>query len=133
MNYGRVLYEIELEDVRYEVAKQFFSTYFYGIDVLERDGSVYLAVHEKSGIRPEYRDYIKNLLIESGYSPEIAEEFVSRNPIPLAVIIGVIVAGAVGYVIYRVQKSAEAEEVSAFKLLIAVLALAMLAFALSRL
>jgi len=132
MTEGRILYYVELSGVRREVAEDFFSTYFYGVDVIEEDGKLYLAVHEKSGVKPEYREEIKKMLLEQGYTEDYVNWLVSHNPIPIAVIIGVIAAGAVGYILYKATKSAEEEKVSAVRLLIAIIALAVIAYVLSR-
>jgi len=74
---------------------------FYGIDVVRQGDYVYLFPKQKSGVRQEYKEAVKQLLIQEGFDEMTAKVLAEHNPLPLTVLATVLAVVAVLAYFYR--------------------------------
>lgn len=74
---------------------------FYGVDVVRQGDYVYLFPKQKSGVRQEYKEVVKQLLIQEGFDEMTAEILAEHNPLPLTVLATVLAVVAVLAYVYR--------------------------------
>jgi len=74
---------------------------FYGVDVVKQGDYIYLFPKQKSGVRHEYREAVKQLLIQEGFDEMTAEVLAEHNPLPLTVLATVLAVVAVLTYFYR--------------------------------
>ena len=71
----------------------------YGVKTVEKDGYIYLFPTTKSGVLPEYREFVKQVLMGMGYSEERAQWLAEHNQIQL-ITIAALLAGVAYFVYY---------------------------------
>lgn len=79
---------------------------FYGVDVVRQGDYVYLIPRQKSGVLPEYREAVKQMLIQAGYSPKEAELLAEHNQLQL-VTLAVVLAGMAFFAYYYKEQLGE--------------------------
>ena len=79
---------------------------FYGIDVVRQGDYVYLFPKQRSGVLPEYREAVKQMLIQAGYSPEEAKQLAEHNSLQL-VTLAVVLAGMAFFAYYYKEQLGE--------------------------
>ena len=79
---------------------------FYGVDVVRQGDYVYLIPQQKSGVLPEYREAVKQMLIQAGYSPEEAKQLAEHNSLQL-VTLAVVLAGMAFFAYYYKEQLSE--------------------------
>jgi len=76
---------------------------FYGVSAVEQGNYVYLIPQQKSGVKPEYRQSVAELLMQNGYSEDEAKRLVEHNPLNLVVLAVVLASIAILVYYYREQ------------------------------
>lgn len=79
---------------------------FYGVDVVKQGDYVYLIPQQKSGVLPEYREAVKQMLIQAGYSPEEAKQLAEHNSLQL-ITLAVVLAGMAFFAYYYREQLSE--------------------------
>jgi len=79
---------------------------FYGVDVVRQGDYVYLIPQQKSGVLPEYREAVKQMLIQAGYSPEEAKQLAEHNSLQL-ITLAVVLAGMAFFAYYYREQLSE--------------------------
>ena len=74
---------------------------FYGVDVVRQGDYVYLFPKQKSGVRQEYKEAVKQLLMQEGFDEMTAEVLAEHNPLPLTVLATVLAVVAALAYFYR--------------------------------
>jgi len=97
---GKEFYIYEDNGILYTdapVNDEIVSQLTYGVQVIKQDGMTYFIPTEHSGVRPEYRDYVGQILEGWGYPSEMAE----HNQILPVVLLAVLGIGAAAAYYYR--------------------------------
>ena len=74
---------------------------FYGVDVVGQGDYVYLFPKQKSGVRQEYKEAVKQLLMQEGFDEMAAKALAEHNPLPLTVLATVLAVVATLAYFYR--------------------------------
>ena len=79
---------------------------FYGVEAVEQDSYVYLIPRERSGVLPEYREAVKQLLVQMGFDEGTAQALAEHNQLQL-VTLAAVLAAALGLTYYYRDKIEE--------------------------
>ena len=79
---------------------------FYGVDVVRQGDYVYLFPKQKSGVRQEYKEAVKQLLMQEGFDEMTAEVLSEHNQLQL-ITLAVVLAGMVFFAYYYKEQLSE--------------------------